>query len=336
MQHNMYRQNLYSRNGNERRPQDNSESQRNYNRGEEFGTGMEEQQYSDPQQNNISNQPTPQPSQGSECSASPCRVIQPDPTKREKLLAVARKEEEDYERYKASLRTGPINLTPRKLGGRTSESEARQQQQQIQAQSKYQKMIQREEYKKKQKEEEEAEIQKKKDIQRKKAERLEEKRKQENLEKMQRWDEDRCTRNSAFLDRLQPIHDPYHSGFGQSSQWPVNQEEDEEWMFQQALNNSLLMHKIEEETRVQEVKRSQHKQPRHQAYMQQQKEEEERRLREMKEEQRRKAEMLKQCEDGKRQSQEEQHRRVNSAFLDRLQRQNTSQHGYTGESNTWD
>ncbi|XP_069828409.1 epithelial-stromal interaction protein 1 isoform X3 [Dendropsophus ebraccatus] len=313
MQHNMYRQNLYSRNGNERRPQDNSESQRNYNRGEEFGTGMEEQQYSDPQQNNISNQPTPQPSQGSECSASPCRVIQPDPTKREKLLAVARKEEEDYERYKASLRTGPINLTPRKLGGRTSESEARQQQQQIQAQSKYQKMIQREEYKKKQKEEEEAEIQKKKDIQRKKAERLEEKRKQENLEKMQRWDEDRCTRNSAFLDRLQPIHDPYHSGFGQSSQW----------------------HKIEEETRVQEVKRSQHKQPRHQAYMQQQKEEEERRLREMKEEQRRKAEMLKQCEDGKRQSQEEQHRRVNSAFLDRLQRQNTSQHGYTGESNTW-
>ncbi|XP_056411416.1 epithelial-stromal interaction protein 1 [Hyla sarda] len=411
----MYGQSGYGRGRNERRIQNNYQSQRNDNTGEDFRTGMEGQQRNpDPQQDTIIQQPAPQAPQESQYSSSH-RVIQPDPTKREKLLSSARKEEEEYERFKESRRLGPIYLTPQKLGGQTSESEARKQQQVTQAQSKHQKMIQREEYRKKLKEEEEAKIQKMKDIQRKKAEKLEEKRQQQDMERRHRWHEDRGMRNNAFLDQLQPVHHPYNNPFGQTTKWgkdqavkqeqtmqkmremdsedewpyravnqdqdedwmlqqalkdslltgkdqavkqeqtmqkmremdsedewpyrAVNQDEDEDWMLQQALKDSLLTHKTEEETRVQEMKKSQHKQrmlqPIQQTYKQQQKEEEEKRLKEMKEEQRRKAEVLQKCEEERTLSQEEQRRRVNNVFLDRLQRNNTSQHGYTRESNTW-
>ncbi|XP_066449325.1 epithelial-stromal interaction protein 1 isoform X2 [Eleutherodactylus coqui] len=329
----MSRQSRYGNGGNGYGIQGNYQSQRNYHHGENSGTSMGQQQSTNSQQVVRNENPGPQASQGSD--SSPCQVIQPDPTKREKLLRLARKEEEDYECFKESRRPGPIYLTPTQLGGRISESEARQQQQRMQAQSKYQKTMQREEYKRKQKEEEDAKVQKMKDIQRKKAEKLEEKRQQQDLEKREKWNEDRCIRNNEFLDQLKPITHMYDRRFGQPSEWAVNQEQDEDWMLQQALKDSLLTHKIEEKTRLQEMNKPHHKQPKQQTYREQQKEEEERRLKAMKDEQCRKAEVLKQREEEKTLSQEEERRRVNSAFLDRLQRHNTSQHEYSGASNTW-
>ncbi|XP_069614328.1 epithelial-stromal interaction protein 1 isoform X2 [Ranitomeya imitator] len=160
------RQSIYSSGRTTRRSQSNYQSQRNYNQ----GTGMEEQQNSDPQQDGIKERPAaqaPHTAPESQYSSS-CQVVQPNPTKREKLLRMAREEEEEYERFKQSRSLGHIDLPPRRLGGHNSESEARQQQQRILSQSKYQKMIQREDYKRKQKEEEDAKIQQMKDIQRKK------------------------------------------------------------------------------------------------------------------------------------------------------------------------
>ncbi|XP_040281355.1 epithelial-stromal interaction protein 1 isoform X1 [Bufo bufo] len=403
----MYGQTVSGRAGNRSRIQNNYQSPRNDKDGE--------QQNLDPEQGDVKVQPAPPAPQESQTS-SPCRIIQPDPSKRERLLRLARKEEEEYERFKESKRPGPIHLPPTILGGQTPEPEVRRQQQRIQAQSKYQKMFKRDEYKRKQKEEEEAQIQEMKDIQRRKAEKLENKRQQEDLERRQRWHEDRYKRNNHFLDRFQPTNNTNDRRFGQLNEWATNQEQDEDWkseqalkrshkmgkiedqavkqertmqkmremesedewepngavnqeqdeddlMLQQALKDSLLTHKIEEQNRLQEIKMPQHKQytqdpeknlrnmekknnnlsftenisykSKHQTYRQQQKEEEERKLKEMKAEQLKKAEALKQHQEQSTLSQEEERRRVNNAFLDRLQRQNTSQNEYSGESNTW-
>ncbi|XP_073436408.1 epithelial-stromal interaction protein 1 isoform X2 [Dendrobates tinctorius] len=316
------RQSMYGRGRNTMTSQNNFQSQRNYNQ----GTGMEEQQNSDPQQDGIDGQPaaqTPHTAPESQYS-SPCQVFQPNPTKREKLLRMAREEEEEYERFKQSRNLGHIDLPPSRLGGYNSESEARQQQQRIQSQSKYQRMIQREDQRRKQKEEEEAKIQKMKDIQRKQAEKLEENRQKQDLVRKQKWHEDRQKRNEAFLDRFQPIDYAVDGIFGQQNKWAENEdeEEDEDWMFKKALEESIKTHKIEEETRLQEVKKHQHKQPMQQTYRQQQKEEEERKLNEMKEKQHRKTELLQMREEQRRLSQEKEHRRVNKAFLDRFQNQN--------------
>ncbi|KAM3934361.1 epithelial-stromal interaction protein 1 isoform 1-T1 [Leptodactylus fuscus] len=350
----MYGQNVYGGGRSGSRMQ-NNQSQRNTNYGDNFSTRMRQQQDADAHQDNINVQPAPQPTQEPQYSG-PCQVFQPDPAKREKLLAQARKGEEDYERLKESRRSGSIHLTPRKLGGQISESEARHQQQQIQAQSKYQKMQKREEYKRKQKEEEEAKIQKMKDMQRKKAEKLEERRQQQDLERREKWDEQRFRCNDEFLDRLQPVSHPDDRVFERPNEWvddddqydwkpeqdwklshetAVNQEQDEDWMLQQALKNSLLTFKTEEETRLKEDKKPQQKQSNWHTYRQQQKEEEEKKLKEMKDNQRQKAEGLKQREEERTLTLEEERRRANNAFLDRLQRQNTSQHGYSGESNAW-
>ncbi|KAG8586087.1 hypothetical protein GDO81_005248 [Engystomops pustulosus] len=215
----MYGQSSYSRSGNGSRMQNRYQTQRNYNHSENISNRMEEQQNSDPQQDYVNEQPAPRPPQAPQDSQFSCQVIQPDPVKREKLLTMRRKEEEDYESFKNSRRSGPIHLTPKKLGGETSELEVREQQQQIQAQSKYQKMMKREEYKKKLKEEEEAKIQKMKDLQRQKAEKLQQKRQQQDLEREQRWHEDRWRRNNTFLDQFDSESHHYDRRFGQPSEW---------------------------------------------------------------------------------------------------------------------
>ncbi|KAM4046860.1 epithelial-stromal interaction protein 1 isoform 2-T2 [Anomaloglossus baeobatrachus] len=348
-----------------------------------------EEQNSDPQQNGRNEQQTaqaPQTSQESQYS-SPYQVTQPNPTRREKLLRMAREEQEEYDHYKQSQSHGRIDLAPSRLGGHVSESEARQQQQRIQSQSKYQKMIQRENDRRKQKEEEEAKNQEMKDIQRKKAEKLEKNRQKQDMERKEKWHEDRQKRNKAFLDQLQPKN-PDDRHFGYSSEWAIDQDEDfdNDLMFDRALEESMIthkteeearlreskkhqhkqenqqavnqyrtmgemyreddwpefravnqdeefdddlmkalkesmkMHKTEEEARLRESKKHQHKQPIQKTYKQQQKEEEERRLKEMKEEQHRKTELLQMHEEQRRLSQEEERRRVNKAFLDRLDR----------------
>ncbi|XP_044141003.1 epithelial-stromal interaction protein 1 isoform X1 [Bufo gargarizans] len=331
----MYGQTVSGRAGNRSRIQNNYQSQRNYKDGE--------QQNPDPEQGDVKVQPAPPAPQEPQTS-SPCRIIQPDPSKRERLLRLARKEEEEYERFKESKRPGPIHLPPMILGGQTPEPEVRQQQQRIQAQSKYQKMFKRDEYKRKQKEEEEAQIQEMKDIQRRKAEKLENKRQQEDLERRQRWHEDRYKRNNHFLDRFQPTNHTYDRRFGQLNEWATNQEQDEDWKSEQPLKLSHKMYTQDPEKNLRNMEKKNNNlsftenisyKSKHQTYRQQQKEEEERRLKEMKAEQCKKAEALKQHQEENTLSQEEERRRVNNAFLDRLQRQNTSQNEYSGESNTW-
>ncbi|XP_073520004.1 epithelial-stromal interaction protein 1 isoform X2 [Phyllobates terribilis] len=246
----MHGQSMYGRGTNTNRSQNNYQSQRNYNQ----GTGMEEHQNSVPQQDDIPEQRAAQAAHNAPESqySSPCQVFQPNPVKREKLLRsklcyclqVARKEEEDYDHFKQSMSLGRIDLPPSRLGGYISESEARQQQQRILSQSKYQKMIQREDQRRKQKEEEDAKIQEMKDIQRKKSEKLEENRQKQDLERKQKWLEDRQQRNEAFFDRFQPIDYTDEGPFGQLSKWAENEEEDDDWMYKKALEESIKTEKV--------------------------------------------------------------------------------------------
>ncbi|NWI37504.1 ESIP1 protein, partial [Picathartes gymnocephalus] len=104
--------------------------------------------------------------------------------------SVAKKELDDLERWKKEHRPGPIMLVPQRLGGNESEAQVRQNQQMILMQSKYQKKNKREEYVKAKKAAEEAEILKKKAIQREKAERLEVKKRQEEMQRREMLLED--------------------------------------------------------------------------------------------------------------------------------------------------
>ncbi|XP_063808929.1 epithelial-stromal interaction protein 1 isoform X2 [Pseudophryne corroboree] len=98
---------------------------------------------------------------------------------------------------------------------------------------------------------------------------------------------------------------------------------------------TYMQQQKEEERQLKHINEQQSKKPTRQTYLQLQKAEEERRLKQHKDEQRRKSELLEQQDEARRQSQQEDRRRVNRAFLDRLQRQNTSAHDYSGVSNTW-
>ncbi|XP_069061522.1 epithelial-stromal interaction protein 1 [Pleurodeles waltl] len=157
-----------------------------------------------------SQQGSPEPLQQREqhVGASGYHVIHPNEDRRNRVQAVARTEMEALERYREAHRPGPINLAPRRLGGNVSEYEARQQQQIGLRQSKYQQQLKREDYKKKQKEAEEAEIQKMKAIQREKANMLEQKRRQQEIQRRGTFEEDRYQVNNAFLTRLESAHQP--------------------------------------------------------------------------------------------------------------------------------
>ncbi|XP_073436409.1 epithelial-stromal interaction protein 1 isoform X3 [Dendrobates tinctorius] len=85
-----------------------------------------------------------------------------------------------------------------------------------------------------------------KDIQRKQAEKLEENRQKQDLVRKQKWHEDRQKRNEAFLDRFQPIDYAVDGIFGQQNKWAENEdeEEDEDWMFKKALEESIKTEKL--------------------------------------------------------------------------------------------
>ncbi|KAM4795435.1 epithelial-stromal interaction protein 1 [Rhinophrynus dorsalis] len=229
-------------------------------------------------------------------------VIPANESRRDKLLRIASQEMESWERFKEAQRLGPINLTPKKLGGSTPIEDARQKQQVLQSQSKYQKMLQKEEYKKKQRLEEEAKIQKMKDIQRQKAEKLEEKRQQQDLARKIQFQEDMHLRNKTFLNQVQ---------------------------------QHVTDHQIQESFRNPSTAWA-----RSQAYREEQKREEQQQLQKMKEEQRTKSELLNvsqiKKEEERRESLREQQRRVNNAFLDRLQGRNaTNQYGCSENTDSW-
>ncbi|XP_029459038.1 epithelial-stromal interaction protein 1-like [Rhinatrema bivittatum] len=203
------------------------------------------------------------------------------------MMKVAREELENLERWKEQHRPGPIHLTPKKLGGIETEASARQKQQNNLKQSKYQQKFKRDDYRRKMKEEEEAEILKMKAIQREKANRLEAMQKQQKIQKEKEFEEDKHVGNNDFLSRLKS-----GSSFSGSYQNARVGKESTAWA-------------------------------RSHAYQQAKKEEEERHLKQMKEAQHRKSELLKfkqkEEEEERKKSLQREHRRVNNAFLDRLQ-----------------
>ncbi|XP_063808930.1 epithelial-stromal interaction protein 1 isoform X3 [Pseudophryne corroboree] len=315
--------------------------------GDYSNTGMGEEQPAYSNQRQVNPQSAPQTFQEPQYNDAYV-VIPPNQAKRERLLKISSKELEEYERMKEARRPGPVSLTPMKLGGRTSESEARWQQQQMQSQSKYQKMLQREDYKRKLKEEEEVKIQQMKDIQRQKAEKLEEKRRQQDKERRERWHESRSITNNEFLDRLSQLENNSrnHSSIEKTTSEWVN-EQDEDYILQQVLKESRQMHKAEEEERQRKMKEMQHTQSRShavaqdldeeictmqrvqigesskpslQTYMQQQKEEE-RQLKHINEQQSKKPTrqtylQLQKAEEERRlkQHKDEQRRKMNNVF----------------------
>ncbi|XP_015414939.1 PREDICTED: epithelial-stromal interaction protein 1 [Myotis davidii] len=225
-------------------------------------------------------------------------LIAPNENRRKQLQRIAEKELENLEKWKEQHRAKPVNLVPRRLGGSQSEAEVRQKQQLQLMQSKYQQKLKREESIRIKKEAEEAEIQKMKAIQREKSEKLEEKKRlQENLRR-EAFREHQQYKTAEFLSRLEtelPNRSTYPTACHnlQSSAWklPVLPR-DHSWARRQAYKDSL-------------------------------KEEENRKLQRMKEEQHQKSELLEfkrqQQEEERIRTQQDEHRRVNNAFLDRLQ-----------------
>ncbi|NWY70650.1 ESIP1 protein, partial [Erithacus rubecula] len=136
----------------------------------------------------------------------PYVLVTPNATRRKQLqqskLSFAKKELDDLEQWKKEHRPGPITLVPQRLGGNESEAQVRQNQQMFLMQSKYQKKHKREEYVKARKAAEEAEILKKKAIQREKAERLEVKKRQEEMQKREMLLEDQNYKTNELLNRL--------------------------------------------------------------------------------------------------------------------------------------
>nr|XP_056718097.1 epithelial-stromal interaction protein 1 [Euleptes europaea] len=234
--------------------------------------------------------PEPQEQQQQQQSPGAYVVIPPSLARRNQLQRIANKELEELEKWKEQHRPGAINLTPQKLGGRESEAEVRRKQQLEHSQSKYQQKLKREHYGRIKREEEEAELLKKKALQREKADKLEEKRRQEQWQRRQMFDEDNYIKTTEFLNNL---------ALGPSQRTSC-----------QAEGHSL------ESTPW----------ARSRAYKQHQRQEEDRKLQEMKEEQRRKAEVLELKQRQEERIRVTAHRhdqqRVNNAFLERLQHNN--------------
>ncbi|XP_072710379.1 epithelial-stromal interaction protein 1 [Ciconia boyciana] len=217
----------------------------------------------------------------------PYVLITPNETRRKQLQQIANKELDDLERWKKKHRPGPISLIPQRLGGKESEAQARQNQQMMLMQSKYQQKHKREEYVKAKKAAEEAEILKKKAIQREKAERLEVKKRQQEMQRREMFLEDQYYKTNELLNRLD-LGLPKSDSCQIANRGPESTAWTRSHTYKQALR-----------------------------------EDENRRLEEMKQEQRRKAELMefkqKQEEEARTRARQNEQRRVNNAFLDRLQ-----------------
>ncbi|KAM9204298.1 epithelial-stromal interaction protein 1 [Mergus octosetaceus] len=229
-------------------------------------------------------------------------LITPDETRRNQLQQIAKKELDELERWKEEHRLRPIKLIPQRLGGKESEAEARQKQQMMLVQSKYQQKYKREEYMKAKKAAEEAEILKKKAIQREKAERLEVKKRQQEMQRREMFLEDQYYKTNELLNRLE-LGLPKSDSCQIANRGPESTARARSHSYKQALQEN-----------------------------------ENRRLEEMKQEQRRKAQLKeskqKNEEEARTRALQNEQRRVNNAFLDRLQNKaqtnNICQPGYSG------
>uniref|UniRef100_A0A8C6K0S4 Uncharacterized protein n=1 Tax=Melopsittacus undulatus TaxID=13146 RepID=A0A8C6K0S4_MELUD len=127
-------------------------------------------------------------------SVNPYVLITPNKTRRNQLQQIAKKELDDLQRWKEEHRRRPINLVPQRLGGKQSEAQVRQNQQMM--------LLKRIEHIKAKKEAEETEILKKKALQREKAERLEAKKRQQEMQRREMFLEDQHYKTNELLNRL--------------------------------------------------------------------------------------------------------------------------------------
>ncbi|XP_067896370.1 epithelial-stromal interaction protein 1 isoform X2 [Heterodontus francisci] len=228
--------------------------------------------------------------------ADKCRggysVIAPNQSRRSHLQMMANRELEELRQWKEANRPGPINLTPTQLGGVTSEAEARQRQQINLRGAKFQQRAKKAEHDRKRKEAEELEIQKKKEIQREKANKLAEKRRQEDEQRKSQFQAEHHQANQQFLQRIETNRSYSHSPLPPNHTVPTT---------------SWAKSKTYRET---------------------QREAEQQKLRELKEEQRKKSELLAEKEyqqESERQRRlQEEHRKRNKSFLDNLERRQLS------------
>ncbi|XP_003934427.1 epithelial-stromal interaction protein 1 isoform X1 [Saimiri boliviensis] len=214
-------------------------------------------------------------------------MIAPNVNRRNQIQRIAEQELANLEKWKEQNRAKPLHLVPRPLGGSQSETEVRQKQQLQLRQSKYQQKLKREESVRIKKEAEEAELQKMKAIQREKSNKLEEKKRLEENRRREAFREHQQYKTAEFLSKLN-TESPGRSACQSAVCGPQSSTWDRSWAYRDSLRA-----------------------------------EENRKLQRMKDEQHQKSELL----ELKRQQQEEErakihqteHRRVNNAFLDRLQ-----------------
>ncbi|XP_051706625.2 epithelial-stromal interaction protein 1 isoform X2 [Oryctolagus cuniculus] len=225
-------------------------------------------------------------------------LIAPNEHRRNQIQRIAEQELANLEKWKEQNRAKPVHLVPRRLGGSQSETEVRQRQQFQLMQSKHQKKLKREESARIRKEAEEAELQKMKAVQREKSNKLEEKKRLQESLRREAYREHHQHKTAEFLSRLD-AELPNRS----ACQIAPRDPQSSAWARSQAYKDSL-------------------------------REEENRKLQRMKDEQRQKNELLElkrqQQEEERAKMQQSEHRRVNNAFLDRLQ--GKSQPGGLGQS----
>ncbi|XP_015339811.2 epithelial-stromal interaction protein 1 isoform X4 [Marmota marmota marmota] len=237
-------------------------------------------------------------------------------------VCFAAQELSNLEKWKEQNRAKPVYMVPTLLGGSQSETEVRQKQQLQLKQNKYQQKLKRQESVRIRKEAEEAELQKMKAIQREKSNKLEEKKQVQEKLRREAFREHHQYTTAAFLSKLDaelPNRSAYQTAprdLQFSTQKLPALSTDYSWAGNRTYKDSL-------------------------------REKENQRLQKMKDEQQQKNKLL----ETKQQQQEEErarilqaeHRRVNNAFLDRLQ--GKSQPGGLGQSggywntncgNSWD
>ncbi|XP_046310131.1 epithelial-stromal interaction protein 1 isoform X6 [Marmota monax] len=238
-------------------------------------------------------------------------MIAPNESRRHQIQRIAAQELSNLEKWKEQNRAKPVYMVPTLLGGSQSETEVRQKQQLQLKQNKYQQKLKRQESVRIRKEAEEAELQKMKAIQREKSNKLEEKKQVQEKLSREAFREHHQYTTAAFLSKLD-AELPNRSAY---------QTAPRDLQFSTQAGNRTYKDSLREK--------------------------ENQRLQKMKDEQQQKNKLL----ETKRQQQEEErarilqaeHRRVNNAFLDRLQ--GKSQPGGLGQSggywntncgNSWD
>ncbi|XP_076120301.1 epithelial-stromal interaction protein 1 isoform X1 [Alosa pseudoharengus] len=144
--------------------------------------------------------------------ATPCAggvtMIPPNESRRQKLLRMAQKGEDDLRRIKEENKHGPVQIHPERLGGCTAVVDVRQKQQMELRQAGPQKKLRREELKKKKRQAEEEEILIKKAIQREKADKLEKKRQQEDQKRAEMYRHDHLMKQEQLLQRVEQTRLP--------------------------------------------------------------------------------------------------------------------------------